>query len=56
MYDVGKVVKGEVINVKFNVENMGESLLIFGDVKGFCFCMVVDWMKDLIVLGKIGVI
>lgn len=56
VYDAGNVVRGEMINAKFEVENTGEGPLILSDVKGSCSCTVADWSKDPIPVGEKGFI
>lgn len=54
VYKAGKVVRGEVINATFEVENTGDHPLVLSDVSGSCSCTVADWTKDPIAPGKKG--
>ncbi|HRP52056.1 MAG TPA: DUF1573 domain-containing protein [Fluviicola sp.] len=54
VYNAGKIVRGEVIHAKFEVENTGEHPLVLSDVSGSCSCTVADWSKDPIAPGEKG--
>lgn len=53
-YDAGKVVRGEMIHAKMEVENTGSYPLVLSDVSGSCSCTVADWSKDPIAPGEKG--
>lgn len=53
-YDAGKIVRGEMIHAKLEVENTGEYPLVLSDVSGSCSCTVADWSKDPIAPGGKG--
>ena len=56
VFDAGEVLKGEVIEAKFVVENTGEVPLSIADVSTSCSCTVGDYPKDPIPPGKTGIV
>jgi len=55
-YDAKEVVKGEIINAKFKIENTGKYPLVFGDVRGSCGCTIPKKPEAPILPGKTGYI
>lgn len=56
VYDAGTVIKGEMINAKFNVTNTGEFPLVIAEVVGSCTCTVADYPDEPLAPGESGVI
>lgn len=54
--NVGKIARGEVIHVSFDIKNTGEYPLVFSDVSGSCSCTATDWPKDPIAPGDVATI
>ncbi len=53
-FDAGTVVKGEIINAHFKVENTGDYPLVFGEVRGSCSCTVAEKPEEPIQPGETG--
>ncbi len=53
-FDAGTVVKGEIINAHFKVENTGDYPLVFGEVRGSCSCTVAQKPEEPIQPGETG--
>lgn len=56
IYDAGEVIKGEIVNAKFEVKNTGEFPLVFGDVRAGCSCTVADHPEEPVAPGETGII
>lgn len=56
MYEFGIILWKNLVMVIFKIINKGDKFLVIFNVIMFCGCMVVDWIKELIVLGKIGIV
>jgi len=54
VYNAGKVIKGEVINAKFEIKNTGDYPLVFGEVRPSCSCTVADKPTKPIQPGETG--
>lgn len=55
-YNAGKVIKGEIINANYEIENVGDEPLIISDVKGSCSCTIADYTDEPIPPGEKGYI
>lgn len=54
VFDAGEVIKGEVINAKFEITNTGSYPLVIAEVKGSCSCTVTDFPGDPLQPGESG--
>lgn len=52
VFEAGTVMKGEVINAKFNVTNTGDYPLIIGEVTPSCSCTVAEEPEEPIQPGE----
>lgn len=56
VFDGGKVIRGEVIEAKFVIENTGDFPLIIGEVRGTCNCTVTNKPEKPIEPGEEGIV
>lgn len=53
-YEFGEVMEGEIIEYIFKFRNMGKVLFVIQGVCLMCGCIVLEWLKDLILVGEEG--
>lgn len=55
-YNMGKVIKGEIIHAEIEIKNTGRYPLVIADIRPACSCTVPEYDEDPIAPGKTTII